>query len=336
MIKQFFLTQCVSSPTRITEKTQSLIDHVLTNKPDQIYVNTLLNTIADHQSVMTSLIEKTHSKKSTKRNETSSVLIADSISSIKDNIDWSNTSDKIKQLDPNEGMELLLKLLNQNLVTKTSLIKNKNSIPKKRWMTQAALDMRMNKEEARKKFLKSKAKQDELSYKKIRRDYNCLINELKDQYYHTKIHQAKGDGRKIWQTINEVLQREKKDSTEEISLINEKNEVTNDPLEVANIFNHFYVNFAPDLAEKIPIPNVTVDELLSNAPIPKEKFSFRPMSTEEIEKIIDDLPSKLSSGYDSISCKLTKELKSCIAEPLKTIINKSFTEGKFPKCLKIG
>ena len=336
LIKQFFLTQCVSSPTRITGKTQSLIDHVLTNKPDQIHVNTLLNTIADHQSVMTSLLEKTHTKKSNKRNETSSVLIADSINSIKNNIDWSKTCDNIKQLDPNEGMDLLLKLLNQNLVTKTIMIKNKNFIPKKKWMTQAALDMRMNKEEARKKFLKYKTKQNELSYKNIRRNYNSLIKELKDQYYHKKIHQAKGDGRKIWQTINEVLQREKKDSIEEISLINEKNEITNDPQEVANIFNHFYVNFAPDLAEKIPTPDVTVDELLSNAPIPKEKFSFRPMSTEEIEKIIDNLPSKLSSGFDSISCRLTKEIKSCIAEPLKTIINKSFTEGKFPKCLKIG
>ena len=47
-----------------------------------------------------------------------------------------------------------------------------------------------------------------------------------------------------------------------------------------------------------------------------------------------NLPSKLSSGFDSISCRLTKEIKSCIAEPLKTIINKSFTEGTFPKCLK--
>ena len=336
LIEQFFLSQCVNSPTRITAKSKTLIDHVVTNKPDQLNVNTLLNAVADHQSVMTSLLTKNHSKNYTKAKEISTVLLADSISSIESNIDWPQTCEKISMLNSNEGMELLLELLKDNLVTKKIKPRNKNFIPKKKWMTPAALEMRKMKEAARKKFLKSQAPQDETNYKKLRKEYNELLKNLKDQYYHRKIYQAKGDGRKIWQTINEVLQREKKDPIEEISLKNDKNEITSDPVEVANIFNQFYINFAPDLAEKIPIPDITVDELISKAPIPEQKFSFRHMTTEEIKKIIQELPPKLSSGFDNISCKLTKGIKDCIAEPLMMILNKSFTEGNFPKSIKIG
>ena len=60
------------------------------------------------------------------------------------------------------------------------------------------------------------------------------------------------------------------------------------------------------------------------------------MSIEEIKDIIQELPPKLSSGFDNLSCKLTKAIKDCVAEPLMIILNKSFTEGNFPKSLKIG
>ena len=49
-----------------------------------------------------------------------------------------------------------------------------------------------------------------LHTKKLKKEYNALIQKLKEQYYHQRIYHAKGDGKKIWQTINEVLQREKK------------------------------------------------------------------------------------------------------------------------------
>ena len=60
------------------------------------------------------------------------------------------------------------------------------------------------------------------------------------------------------------------------------------------------------------------------------------MSIEEIKDIIQELPPKLSSGFDNLSCKLTKAIKDCVAEPLMIILNKSVTEGNFPKSLKIG
>ena len=154
LTEQFFLNQCVKSPTRITSKTKTLIDHVLTNKPDQLNVNVLLNAVADHQSVMTSLISNNHPKKHKITAETSTVLLAESIKSIENNIDWPKTCEKIKELKSNEGMEYLLSILNQNLVIKKNKIKNKNFIPKKKWMIPSALDLRKKQLEARKKFLK--------------------------------------------------------------------------------------------------------------------------------------------------------------------------------------
>ena len=59
-------------------------------------------------------------------------------------------------------------------------------------------------------------------------------------------------------------------------------------------------------------------------------------SKEEVEKIISDLPMKLSSGQDRISNVLLKDLCKAILYPMMLIFNQSLLDGKFPDTMKIA
>ena len=59
------------------------------------------------------------------------------------------------------------------------------------------------------------------------------------------------------------------------------------------------------------------------------------MSRSEIEKLIDSLPNKTSSGHDNISNVLLK-IKENVSRPLALIFNESMLEGMVPDIMKIS
>ena len=60
------------------------------------------------------------------------------------------------------------------------------------------------------------------------------------------------------------------------------------------------------------------------------------ISPNEIEKYINKLTTKDSSGYDNISNTLLKKIKYTVLEPLTHIFNLSITSGEFPENLKLS
>ena len=84
---------------------------------------------------------------------------------------------------------------------------------------------------------------------------------------------------------------------------------------VANEFNKFFVNIGPNLAERINTSSTQNFKDYLNATI-NNSFQFNNISLQDIIKIIDNLKSKTSYGFDGISNKLLKYVKDELAEPL--------------------
>ena len=334
LLDQFLLEQCIKTPTRITSKSKTLIDHIITNKPQEIHVNVLETCIADHQATTTSTFFKINKPFTQKQLHKCSIIDIDkSIEKISNSIDWIALCQNLKDKSADYAMQHLNKIINSELIIKTVIKKKKDSKP---WFNYDAYSLRLEKQKAYRTFLKKTTKENEIIFKKIKKKYNIFINKLKQEYYHAKIKNAQGDGKSIWKTINEILCRKQKGPKDEISLRDENDKITSDKSKVANIFNEFYINYAANLAETIPNPKTTADELTKNAPQPEENFSFREVNENDIKEIIKGLTPKTSFGFDLTSNKLVKGLINLISEPLKIITNKSFKECKFPKSLKIG
>ena len=63
---------------------------------------------------------------------------------------------------------------------------------------------------------------------------------------------------------------------------------------------------------------------------------FDCINESEVKRVINNLHSKSSYGYDGISTILLKKLEPLINEPLTLIINQSLNSGIFPEKLKIS
>ena len=87
-------------------------------------------------------------------------------------------------------------------------------------------------------------------------------------------------------------------------------------------------------AEQIPPPSKSINHYMSYTPNNPKTIFLNPASPTEIEKIINNLPNKHSSGHDDLSNVLLKLIKNSITYPLTIIINQSLTKGEFPHGMK--
>lgn len=163
---------------------------------------------------------------------------------------------------------------------------------------------------------------------------NKLIREAKSNYYGSKFDKYKNDSRKTWDTINEILHKNKTKS-QLPNYFNINGDHISEPKVIADNFNSFFVNIGPNLANNIDINNKpSFESYLRNKP--NTKFHFDVINKDTILKIMKNMKPKSSCGIDKMSLKLLKLGTPHIIEPLTVIINQSLTSGIFPDDLKIA
>jgi hypothetical protein len=108
---------------------------------------------------------------------------------------------------------------------------------------------------------------------------------------------------------------------------------------IANEFNNYFLNIAGNTSntssnekeEASPLKNLFKH---FNQPFSGIKWTYT--SANEINKIINSLKSKNSTGYDELSTKVIKSSKLFIISPLINICNKMLAQGIYPERLKFS
>ena len=108
---------------------------------------------------------------------------------------------------------------------------------------------------------------------------------------------------------------------------------------IANELNNYFLNSAGSISnrrinekeEASPLQN-----LFKNFNQPLKDISWPYTSAKEINKIINSLKDKNSSGYDEISTKIIKIIKPFIICPLINICNKMLAQSICPERLKFS
>ena len=80
--------------------------------------------------------------------------------------------------------------------------------------------------------------------------------------------------------------------------------------------------------------NKSIQHYLANVNWNPRSVFLSPCTETEINKLIDKLPNKKSSGYDGVSNVVLKEIKNEVVKPLCSIFNNSVTSGIFPSAMK--
>ena len=198
-------------------------------------------------------------------------------------------------------------------------------------MTKGILQSRNQKNKLYKTYLNNSTMSNYNTFKKYQKCYYRVIKKAKKIYINKQLIIHHGDGKKIWETINDHTNRLKK-NTPPIKQILSQGVLTEDPAAISNEFNTFFSEVGENLAKKITIKPGEFQNTLPphNAPY----LTFQPIQQKELQKIINNMEPKVSSGIDHISNKILKELYPIIKEPLLHVLNRSIINKHVPDCWK--
>ena len=121
--------------------------------------------------------------------------------------------------------------------------------------------------------------------------------------------------------------------SEPIKSIKFEDKILTDNKEIAEVFSNYYKYAAFKKVNEIK-SEVNFEHFLNEKDKRVNTFHLKEIDLNEVLDVIKDIKPKSSSGFDSIPNKLVCKAAPSLIAPLKFIINKSFSNGKFPDLLK--
>ena len=170
-------------------------------------------------------------------------------------------------------------------------------------------------------------------YNRVRNRVSRQLDKSKKEHYEAYFDEMNNNIKKTWEGIRKIV-NVKKSTKFTISHLNINGKIVDEPADIANNFNNFFVNVGPQTERTVPkVPTKTPEQFLKD----RNQFQFiiAHISVEEITDIIAALPKK-SIGPHSIPINFLKIVADLVAIPLCRIINLSFSQGIFPELLKVS
>ena len=325
-ISLFNLHQMVQTPTRVTQSTESLIDHIYTNNPERIiHCNVHQTSMSDHFTVQCALCNKIPKA----QHKPQSIITYrsfkhfNSVYFLNDLDDCS--FDEIYSTDnPDIAFTSFIKLFctifNRHAPIKKKRVKNTPVPPWFDSNIKAAISIRD----------KLKKNREYTAFKQQRKHVKFLIRQAKKKYFNSVVKSNTNNVSSIWRAINSLNNKSfrKQPST--------TNSFSPDD------FNDHFLSIADNLTDSInqnPEQYVCSDKLKSFCSSKLKKhdtFDIPEISVHEVGKHITCLGNKSTEGYDGISNKILLLSLPYIVQHLTYLYNLCIKNNYFPSVLKIA
>lgn len=331
LMLSFNYISCITCPTKYNPLNPitkySLIDHIWINfSHDDITSGIIYEEISDHFPIFTILkteiIHNHITNKSRIFNETNFGKFKNSFNSL----DFTNVF-----ISPNANdaygvlHNLLFKTYNLSFPIKNNKRKPNQNLA---WIT-PELKFCM-----KKKFKLLKLYRQNLitkeSYNQYKNTLTSAIKQSKILYFMKKSMNLNNDVKQTWNFINNILNKNKKES---INYINDDNGIPLKGVSMSNYFNSYFTSIIPNLIANTPLQNNLTQKPFQNIPFNNETFFFLPVVPFEIQLLIMKLPNK-SCHIDDIPIDVLKSISFPLSIILAYIINKCIEDGIYPSLLK--
>lgn len=344
LLSSFGFYAKITLPTRFSDHGASLIDNLFCRQSiltTRTLSGILLKKFSDHQPYFSVFENLTDDLKCCppKYIMTYGKLDAVKLAEKLNTIDIKN---KLVSNDPNVNTEILINIVNEckDQLAPKKLVKFRRHKHKRNpWMTTGILSSIKSRDKMYKELLHLPLESEERKKLKINiHTYNRIIRRsiriAKVDYYRDLFDNCKNDSRETWKNINAFLKPASSNRPSEYFMV--EGEKISDKCKIAENFNTFFASIGHSYANALNSSNFGFQKYFENAPANEDSLYFEHVSGADVEKIIDELKPKFSSGIDGISTKLLKDLKHIISEPISVIINQCFESGIFPQFLKIA
>lgn len=331
----------LSEPTRITDLSETCIDHVFVRNSSKNLISVVASVlhldITDHSMVKVnvcvdggSVLVLPSPPSLTMRYYTDHNLL----NRLLHDADWSHV---YKQTDASEAFNYFFEILQHFMNKSKYKLESKKSYKKiKPWMNNyVCIGIKRRNELF--KLVKKHPNNLKLKtyYKTFRNNLQQEIKDLKEKFYKDKFEKCQGNSKLTWKVINEVTGQSTKNNNQIELDIN--GSLVSDPFLIANEFNSFFLN----VVDNLNLNKAQADSFFSlhyknNFPIKLqlESIFIEAILPEDLISIIKSLKNNTAPGYDGISATMLKEISENILDVLLHIINLSFQSGVFPDKLK--
>ncbi|MEW8547257.1 MAG: reverse transcriptase family protein [Candidatus Thiodiazotropha sp.] len=325
-MEPFGLTQMVSEATRVTSGSRTLIDHIYTNCPENVNsVSVPKIGLSDHFPIF--LTRKMHNQMPKGNHYTISYRSFKDFDEAKfisdlQSVPW----DLIKLFDDTNDIleawtDLFLEIVDKNVPIKQHRVKHKNQ---PQWITPDILDAIKSRD-------RCKSLGNDNEYKYWRNKVTRLIKESKKVQYQTFIDNNKNNPGSIYKLFQEVgAGRGCKKSSNITNIINNGSHIE-DPTEIANTFNDFFVNVASRIKEPVTNSNHARLKEFCQSKLPANaKFSISAIDKHKVLKYLSNIDVSKATGTDTIGPRLIKLAAPYIADDISFICNHSIKNSIFP------
>lgn len=169
-----------------------------------------------------------------------------------------------------------------------------------------------------------------LYYLSLKKQYRTSIKLSKSSKIHDVIQKSSNKIKTLWNIVNESRGKTKLPFGTTQTCKNLQGVETKDPKIISNMFNDFFIKVSDDSPQ---LSDLSFDTQPVSA---VSSFFLSPVSTSEVKDIIRSLRSKSSAGLDNVSSNLLKRCSEFLVDPLAHLINCSFESGVFPDFLKLS
>ena len=327
----------ITKLTRVTEKTATLIDHILTNNLDvasEHEQGILCTDISDHYAIfhIAGNISHDNLKDLAKTRQIRDMRRQniEKFTNEMQQINWNCVTDKSDaQASYSEFHRVISQKYNKCYPYRKM---NKPYYNNKPWLTNAMKELIKMKNKLY--IIRNKANAPDGSnerYRMYRNKLNHILRSAERKYYQDLLIEHKTTVKKSWQTIKGIINKRKYRLNN--TKLKHNGAIIEDGKLVADKFNKYFVNVGESLAKSIPQSKRKPDEYIDFKT--SESFYLTEVTENEINAIIGNFNTS-SPGRDELKPGLIKMIKNCVKKPLTHICNRSFETSIFPSELKVA
>ena len=328
------LYQLIKRPTRVTNKTKSILDLIFTNISHELINSSGVIEIAisDHMPIYLN-------KKAKRNKHPKSVIMTRNYSNYSkeifrntlfDNNGWVDFWSTYR--DPNRLWSILSSIIIQSVDALCPIKRKVIRSDQNPWVDKTLRQSLYAKVKQYKKALVTNTDDDWTLYREMKVNTRRLLTSKKREYIHAKLEENRDDPRLFWQEMDKSLRVGKSKSSKICDRIKGKDGTVVTGSEVLTQFNEFYVSIGHDLAKKFPTtgPYVRVQIDLH------KQCVFRFVGIKEVISVIKSLKNNKSTCLGYINMKILKEALNILIVEFTHLINECLDLCVMPDEWKVG
>ena len=336
-VKSNQLLQLINESTRITKKTRTTLDLIITNCKYVHKAGSLDTFLSDHKPVYVT-------KKKQRDIRHKETFVGRSYrhfneKEFKDALSGKNWNDILNKTSAERAWQSLMHEIEAETDRICPYKKFTVRAQKPEWLNNNLIEQMKDRDYFYRKAKKSQNEDDWNIAKYLRNTVNFNIRQAKADFIKDELNSSKNDPKKFWRVINRVFPGKNKLRSNKILLKNNQNRLVKDQ-SVPDFINDFFIHIGQKIAERNSNSNANV-----SAPNNRQQqrpphytrddfFEIQAVKEVDVSKEIESIDIKKSSGFSHINSRVLKEAFKALIPELTIVFNISIQSESFPDSWK--